>query len=151
MNTPSPSQILVFDTEKREVVKTYALKRAGANYPLALDEANRRLFAGCRKPPMVVVLDSESGKEVAGVPIPGDVDDLFYDAKRGRLYAACGEGKLAVLRQVDADRYEPLATIATAKLARTCLFDASAGRLFLAVPRQPGWAGPQVWVYKVRP
>jgi DNA-binding beta-propeller fold protein YncE len=151
MNTPSPSQVLVFDTEKREVVQTYPLKRAGANYPLAVDEANRRLFVGCRKEPMLVVLDSESGREVAGVPFPGDVDDIFYDAARKRLYAACGEGKLAVIRQIDADRYEALETILTAKLARTCLLDAEGGRLFLAVPRQPGWEGPQLWVYKVRP
>ncbi len=151
LNTPSPSQVLVFDTEKREVVRTYPLKRAGANYPLAVDETNRRLFVGCRKDPMLVVLDSESGKEVAGVPIPGDVDDLFYDPARKRLYAACGEGRLAVVRQIDADHYEALEAIPTAKLARTCLLDAERGRLFLAVPRQPGWEGPQLWVYKVRP
>jgi hypothetical protein len=32
--------------------------------------------------------------------IPGDVDDVFFDAKRERLYASCGEGVLAVMRQV---------------------------------------------------
>jgi hypothetical protein len=156
MNTPQrtpteSSQVLVFDTEKREVRKTYSLKRAGANYPLAVDEANRRLFVGCRKPPMIIVLDSETGREVAGVDIPGDIDDLFYDAARRRLYAACGEGKLAVLRQLDADHYELLEALPTGKLARTCLFDPDSGRLFVAVPRQPEWEGPQLWVYKARP
>ena len=151
LNTPATNKILVFDTARRKVVRTYALTRAGANYPLAVDEASRRLFVGCRKPPAVVVLDSESGKEVAAVPIRGDIDDLFYDARRKRLYASCGEGALVVLRQIDADRYEALARLPTAKLARTCLFDAERGRLFLAVPRQPGWEGPEIWVYRARP
>jgi hypothetical protein len=151
MNTPSPSQVLVFDTEKRQIIKTYALKKASANYPLALDEANRRLFVGCRKEPMVVVMDSESGKEVAGIPIPGDIDDLFFDAQRKRLYAACGEGLLAVLRQTDADRWEVLEKLPTAKLARTCLFDPDTSRLFLAVPRQTDKQGPQLRVYRARP
>src|SRR5262249_34458547 len=43
LNTPSPAQVNVIDTEKNEVVGRYPLKGAAANYPLALDEANRRL------------------------------------------------------------------------------------------------------------
>jgi len=148
LNTPSPAQVNVIDTDKNEVVAHYPLRRAAANYPLALDEANRRLFVGCRKPPTVVVLDSESGNEVAAVPIPGDTDDVFYDAKRQRLYASCGEGFLAVLRQVDADRYELQEKLPTVKGARTCLFDPEAGRLYLLVPRQAGKEGPEVWVYQ---
>ncbi len=150
LNTPSAGQVVVLDTEKREVIKTYPLKRAAANYPMALDEEQHRLFLGCRKEPMVVVMDSESGKEVAAVPTPSDVDDLFFDAKRKRLYASCGEGFLAVIRQADADRYELLEKLPTAKLARTCLFDPDGGRLFLAVPRWEGKEGPEIWVYRAR-
>jgi DNA-binding beta-propeller fold protein YncE len=149
LNTPSPAQVNVIDTDKNEVVGHYPLRGAAANYPLALDEAHRRLFVGCRKPPAVLVLDSESGKEVAAVPIPGDTDDLFFDARRQRLYASCGEGFLAVLRQTDADNYEALEKVPTVKGARTCLFDPEAGRLYLLVPRQPGKEGPEVWVYQV--
>jgi DNA-binding beta-propeller fold protein YncE len=151
LNTPSPAQVNVIDTDRNEVVAHYPLQRAAANYPLALDEANRRLFVGCRKPPTVLVLDSESGKEVAAVPIPGDTDDLWHDAKRQRLYASCGEGFLAVLRQADADRYELLEKVPTVKGARTCLFDPEAGRLYLLVPRQAGKEGPEVWVFEVAP
>lgn len=150
MNTPSPAGVMVFDTEKREVIKTYLLKRATGNYPLVLDEPNCRLFIGCRKEPMVVVMDSETGQEIAGVPVPHDIDDLFFDAKRKRLYAACGEGFLAVIRQVDADRYESLEKLPTSKLARTCLFDADTSRLFLAVPQFGAMQSPEIWVYKVR-
>jgi DNA-binding beta-propeller fold protein YncE len=148
LNTPSPTQINVIDTDKNEVVGHYPLQRAAANYPLALDEANRRLFVGCRKPPTVVVLDSETGKEVAAAPIPGDTDDVFFDARRQRLYASCGEGFLAVIRQMDADHYEMLEKVPTVKGARTCLFDPEAGRLYLLVPRQAGKEGPEVWVYQ---
>src|SRR5262249_5825343 len=135
---------------KREVVSRYPLKKASGNYPLALDEPNRRLFIGCRKEPMVVVMDSETGKEITSVPVPHDIDDLFFDAKHKRLYASCGEGFLAVIRQVDADGYEPLEKLATSKLARTCLFDAEGGRLFLAVPQFGSVESPEIWVYRVR-
>jgi DNA-binding beta-propeller fold protein YncE len=147
-NLPAPGQVAVLDTEKDQVLQRYPLKRAGANFAMALDEPGRRLFLGCRKPPALVVLDTESGREVAAVPIPGDVDDVFYDARRGLVYASCGEGSLAVVRRSEADRYELVEKIPTARLARTCLFDQATGRLFLAVPRQPGKEGPEVWVYR---
>jgi DNA-binding beta-propeller fold protein YncE len=147
---PSPSQLVTIDAEKREVVGTHPLKLASGGHPVALDAANKRVFVGCRKEPMLVVVDADSGKEVTGVAIPADVDDLYYDAKRKRLYAACGEGVLAVVRQVDADHYEVAEKIPTVKGAKTAYFDAESGRLFLAVPRQAGKDGPDIRVYKLR-
>jgi DNA-binding beta-propeller fold protein YncE len=151
INTKSKSQVAVIDTSKNEVVQRFPITRAANNSALAIDEGNHRLFVGCRKKPMLVVLDSNTGQEIADVPLAGDVDDLYFDAKRKRLYASCGEGFLVVIRQGDPDRYELQAKIPTAKLARTSLFDASTGRLYLVVPRQPATEGPQVWVYQARP
>jgi DNA-binding beta-propeller fold protein YncE len=151
LNVPSPSQIVLIDTDKNEVSKSYPLKLAAANFALALDEANHRLFVGCRKPSMVVVMDSETGAEITSVAIPADTDDLFYDAKRKRIYVSCGEGSIAVIQQADADRYSVLERVSTIKDARTCYFDPESGRLYLAVPRQPGKQGPEIWVYQAKP
>jgi DNA-binding beta-propeller fold protein YncE len=151
LNVPSARAVVVIDTDEDKVTARYPLTLAGGNYPMALDEAHGRIFVGCRKPASIVVLDSDSGKEVAKVTIPGDTDDVFFDAKRRRLYASCGEGYIGVVRQVDEDHYELVEKIATARLARTCLFDPGAGRLYLVVPRQPGQQGPEVRVYEARP
>jgi hypothetical protein len=88
---------------------------------------------------------------VARVAIPNGIDDMFYDARRKRLYASCATGFLAVIGQADADRYELVARVPTVEGAKTCFFDPEGGRLYLAVPRQPGKEGPEVWVYEVRP
>jgi DNA-binding beta-propeller fold protein YncE len=148
--TPSPSQILVIDTEKNEVTTTYSVKSASGGHAVALDEANHRLFIGCRKEPMVVVMDTETGKEVATVPIAEDNDDLFFDAKTKRLYASCGDGALVVMEQQDADKYKVLEKIDTVKGARTCLYVPETKRLYLAVPRQEGKEGPEVRVYQAK-
>src|SRR5262249_19939604 len=151
VNIPSPSELVVIDTDKNAILQRYKVEMAGGQHPLALDEANHRLFLGCRKKPMVVVMDSETGKEIAGVDIPGDIDDLFYDAKSKRLFASCGDGQIAVLRQTSADMYELVEKIDTGKGARTSYWDAASGRFFLGVPRQEGKEGPEVWVYQARP
>jgi DNA-binding beta-propeller fold protein YncE len=150
LNTVDPTRLVVVDTDKNEVLHRYPLKLADRAYPMAVDEANHRLFLGCRNKPSIVVVDSENGKEVASVAIPEDIDDLFYDVKNKRLYASCGAGALAVVRQRDADHYETLETIPTVKAARTCFFDPAGERLYLIVPRQEGEEGPTIRVYKPR-
>src|SRR5581483_12390776 len=148
--TVEPTRLVVVDTDKNEVLQSYPLTLADRAYPMAVDEANHRLFLGCRNKPSVVVVDSETGKEVVSVAIPEDIDDLFYDAKHKRLYASCGAGALAVIQQRDADHYQALETISTAKLARTCFFDSATDRLYLIVPRQEGEEGPTIRVYQPR-
>jgi DNA-binding beta-propeller fold protein YncE len=148
LNAPKPPQVIVIDTKKREEIHCQQLSMAKANYPMAFDEDRNRLYIGCRDKPMLVVFDTESNKEVASVPIPGDVDDVFYDAKGKRVYASCGEGFLAVVEIAEKDRPEMNEKIATVKGARTCLFDAESGRLYLVVPRQEGKDGPEIRVYQ---
>lgn len=147
-------KIVVIDTDKDEVIGGFPVAPAGNPSALAIDERNHRLFVGCRRDPSLVVMDSDTGKVLARVPIPGDVDDASFDIKRGRIYASCGEGGIAVIRQVDADRYESLGTVPTVKGARTSVLDAENGLLYVAVPRRPerpDQENPEVWVYRARP
>src|SRR5262249_33040170 len=125
LNVVRPPSIAVIDLDKHEMIANHGLKLAAGNYPMALDRQNQRVFVGCRKPPMVVAYDAKEGKEIWGVEIPGDIDDVFFDAKRMRLYASCGEGFLTILEQNDGGRgFGVVEKLPTAKLARTCFFDA---------------------------
>jgi hypothetical protein len=154
LNAKGENQVVVIDTEKDKVIGQFPVAPAGANAALAIDEPNHRIFVGCRRNPSLVVMDSDTGKIVASIPIPGDVDDVYFDAKRNRIYASCGEGAIAVIRRIDSDSYEALATIPTTNGARTSVFNADTGRLYLAVPRrpeQPTKDGPEIWVYQARP
>jgi DNA-binding beta-propeller fold protein YncE len=154
VNAKAEGQVVVIDMDRDEVVSRFPVAPAGGNAAVAIDEPNRRLFVGCRKNPSLVVMDSDSGKIVASVPIPGDVDDLSYDVRRKQIYASCGDGAIAVIRQIDADRYESLGTVPTIKGARTSIFNPEDGRLYVAVPRraeQPEQQHPEVWVYRARP
>jgi len=149
VNAHVPRQVHVLDTTKHAVTQRYQLAEAG-NYPLALDEANRRLFVGCRQEPKLIVLDTESGKTLATVPIPQDVDAIHLDAKRKQVYLSCGEGFVVVLRETAANRFEVVQKLPTRKMARTSLFDPASSRLFVAVPAASAKDGPEVRIYRVR-
>jgi len=103
---------------------------------MALDEADHRLFVGCRLPSRLVVLNTESGDVIAKTGNPGDCDDLFYDTKRQRVYAICGAGKIDVIDQIDPNTYRVSTTIGTAEGARTGLFVSERDVLFVAIPHR---------------
>jgi len=134
VNVPNARHVAVVDREKSEVVATWKTGDALANFPMALDEKNHRLFVGCRIPSKLIVLNTESGKVVASSDISGDPDDIFYDSKRHRLYAICGAGEIDIIEQTDLNSYKVSAKIATAHGARTRLFEPEQDSLFVAVP-----------------
>jgi DNA-binding beta-propeller fold protein YncE len=136
VNVPTSHHVAVIDRDKREVTATWSTGLAFGNFPMSLDENNHRLFVGCRFPSKLVVLDTESGKQVAKIDISGDSDDVFYDDKRHRIYAICGAGKIDIIEQTDANNYKALARIDTGDGARTGFFAPDKGNLFVAIPRR---------------
>lgn len=148
VNVPSAGHVAVVDRVKQTVTAKWPVTAAGSNYPMALDEANRRLFIGCRRPAKLLVYDTASGASVAAIDIVGDTDDLFYDAARKRLYIIGGEGFITVLAQQDADHYAQLQKLPTASGARTGLFVPELAKLFVAVPKR-GAQSAEIRVYDV--
>jgi hypothetical protein len=149
VNVPNAQQIAVVDRKKGNVAATWELGEMRANFPMALDEANHRLFVATRRPAALLVYDTETGKRVASVPIGGDADDLFFDGERKQVYAICGEGVITVAEQQDADRYVAIGQVPTARGARTGLFVPTQKTLYVAVPAQRS-APAEIRVYKVK-
>ena len=149
VNVPSAGQVAVIDRDKGEVISTWKTDGAAANFPMALDEANHRLFIACRNPAKLVVLNTDSGDTVTTLDISGDADEVFYDAKRRRLYAICGAGSVDIIEQTDSDHYKLAVKVPTANGARTGLFVPERDDLFIAVPHR-GTQAAEIRRYQVR-
>src|SRR5439155_14110224 len=105
---------------------------AKANYPMALDEDDHRLFVVTRRPPLLIVLDTDTGKEVARVPVGGSCDDVYFDAERKRIYALGGDGFISVIQQNDPNHYALRTYIPTSVGVRTGFFFGTS--LYAGVP-----------------
>jgi DNA-binding beta-propeller fold protein YncE len=149
VNVPNAGHVAVIDRDKGEVIATWKTDGASANFPMALDEANHRLFIACRNPAKLVVLNTDSGNVVTTLDISGDPDDVFYDAKRRRLYAICGAGYVEIIEQADPNTYKPAAKVPTANGARTGLFVPERDNLFVAVPHH-GSQAAEIRCYQVK-
>jgi DNA-binding beta-propeller fold protein YncE len=148
VNVPNSRHVAVIDREKGEVVATWKTDLALGNFPMALDEANHRLFVGCRLPSKLVVLNTESANVVAKIDLSGDPDEVFYDSKRHCIYAICGAGKIDVIEQTDPNTYRASTKVDTAHGARTGFFVSERDTLFVAFPNR-GSQQAEVRAYRV--
>jgi hypothetical protein len=150
VNLPGARKIAVVDTKTRAVSASWSTGGPLANYPMALDEQDHRLFVVTRFPARFIVLKIEDGKRIASLSAVGDCDDIFYDERRHRIYAIGGEGGISVFQQRDADHYDELGQVKTANGARTGWFSAELDRLYVAVRKHDAQAA-EIRVYKPVP
>lgn len=150
VNLPESRKIAVVNRNTKSIVAHWSAGGALANFPMALDEPDHRLFVVCRRPAQLVVLDTESGKVVGKWPAVGDCDDVFYDPARKRIYASGGEGAVSVFQQLDANQYRQIASVPTRMGARTSFLVPDANTLYVAARRHASEPAA-VYVYQVQP
>ena len=144
------NQLQVVDTNKRLVVSTWKVssERPG---DAAFDEPTARLFIGTRTPPEMVVMDSQSGKEIANLPTAEGMDGVYFDNQRKCIYVSGGRelpaGFAYAYRQKDADHYESVGKIPTREGAGTSLWSPDLDRYFVAAPAN-GKQDAVILVYK---
>ena len=123
------------------------------NFPMALDEADHRLFVATHEPARLAVFDTNSGRSIAELPCVQDADDAYYDAGRKRIYVPGGEGYISVFQMTDPDHYQLLAKVPSTLGARTAGYFGKGhkgfDRFFLGVPARTDH-GAEIWIYTVQ-
>ena len=145
INDRATSRVVVVDRFKNSIIATWPVTLGKQNVAVALDEQRQRLFVGCRSG-QVVILDSNTGKELQALPIAGGIDDLIYDAGTKRIYAAAN-GAVTVFGQTDLNHYVSLGSVPTGENGRTAKLSPQLNRLFIAVP-QGGDQNARIFVYE---
>jgi hypothetical protein len=122
VNIEDKSELVEFDARSLKVGHRWPLSPCKEPSGLAMDQKNRRLFAGCDNE-MVAVVDADSGKVLATPAIGEGVDATAYDPGTGFVLSSNGSGTLTVIKQESPDKYSVLENVPTQKSARTMGLD----------------------------
>ena len=149
VNNTAKNRVDVIDRQKRTLLASWPIALGQRNTSLALDEANHRLFVGCRSGNLIV-FDTATGKELLSLPMTKGVDDMVFDAATGRLYASCGDGPgfVEVYEESDSNLLKAVAHIPSGPMGKTSLLSSTLHRYFVSVP-QHGDTNAAVLVYDV--
>jgi DNA-binding beta-propeller fold protein YncE len=146
------NKVVVVHTQKQTVLETWPITKGSTPVATAVDEAHHRLFVACRTTDLdgvIVVIDTQTGKELETLPIGGWLDYMVFDEQSGRIYAVCGVGHIYVYQQLAPDNYVLLGKTETALLAKTGLLVPELRRFFSTVPFLT-WKPAKILVFQVQ-
>ena len=99
---------------------------------LAIDKESHRLFSVCSNQKMAVV-DSDSGKVVARVPIGDGPDAVVFDPGNKLIFSSDGgDGTISIIKEESPDKYSAVETETTERSARTVALDDKTHNLYLS-------------------
>jgi len=129
-NLEDKSEVAVIDAAKHQVVAHWPLAPGEGPSGIAVDPVHHRLFSGCHNK-MMTMLDTETGKLVATVPIGAGVDGCAFDEKTQLAFASCGEGTTTIAKEETPDKLTVVQTLKTERGARTMAIDPKTHRIYL--------------------
>jgi DNA-binding beta-propeller fold protein YncE len=128
VNLEDKDVVASVDLNSRSVTARWPVAPGGHPVGMSMDAKSHRLFIGCRNPQKLIVMNSESGKVEASLPIGAGVDaTAFHD---GHAFASCRDGSLTVAGK-KASSFDVEQTVKTPDGARTMGIDTANHRIYL--------------------
>ena len=141
------NNVAVVDAKTMQVTAHYDIaEKAKTPAGLAFDAKNHVLFAACRNPATMVVLDSANGKIITTLPIGTGVDGAVFNPATMEAFSSQGDGTLTVIKENSPTSFVVEQTVQTMPGAKTLTLDAKTNRLLLIAaeygpPPAPATAG----------
>jgi hypothetical protein len=142
--------VAVVDTSKHEVIAHWPLAPGEEPSGIALDARHHRLFAGCHNH-MMVMVDTETGKVIANVPIGTGVDGCAFDDSTQLAFASCGDGTTTIAKEETPTKLTVAQVLKTQRGARTIALDPRTHRIYLATAQFAPAPSPSPGASPARP
>ena len=130
VNGADKKEIVRIDTATNRVDARWPVPGCESPHGLAIDKAAHRLFPTCLNAVMNVV-DTDSGKVVASLPIGQGTDGAAFDPKRKLIFSSNYDGTLSIIREQGSDHYVALGSIKTQISGKNMDIDPATGRLYV--------------------
>jgi DNA-binding beta-propeller fold protein YncE len=149
-NIEDKSEVVAIDTKTHEIVGTWPIAPGEEASGLAIDTAHHRLFLGCHNK-LMVMMDSDSGKVVATVPIGDRVDANAFDPGTQFAFSSNGDGTVTIAHEDAADKLTVIQTLTTERGARTMALDPTTHKIYLASAKYEPQPPPEAGAPRQRP
>ena len=133
-NLEDKNEVVAIDTKTHTVVNRWPIAPNEEASGMAFDEKNHRLFLGCGGSKTMAMMDSESGKILASVPIGDGVDANAFDPATRYAFASCSDGTVTIAK-ADGDKLTVVQTLKTEKGCRTMTLDPATHKIYLAAAK----------------
>lgn len=130
VNIEDTAEVAVIDVASHQVVRRHRLVDCVEPTGIAYDTVTGLLISACHNG-VVRLVSAADGKDRGAVSVGKDADSAIFDGARRLAYIPCNDGTLTVFSLDRKGQPTLLASVKTARGARTAALDATTGRLYL--------------------
>lgn len=130
VNLEDVNEVVEIDSRELTVTKRFSIDPGEEPTGMGFDVANHRIFSACGNK-IMTVLDTETGKVIATVPIGEECDGAGFDAETGLIFCSNGEGTLTIVQESSPGVFDVVETVLTQAGARTMTIDPSTHNVYL--------------------
>lgn len=124
--------VAVVDANTMAVTGHYDLAGKGDGCAgLAIDTENHLLFAACRNPQNLVVLNAQDGKILDTLPIGKGSDGAVFNPATKEVFSSQGDGTLSVIKENSPTSFAVEQTLQTPPRSKTLTLDSKTNHLVL--------------------
>ena len=124
--------IAVIDAKTLEVTAHYDVTgKGGTCAGLAMDTKHKILFAACRNPQNMVILNAGDGKILNALPIGGPSDGALFNPKTMEAFSTNGEGTLTILKEKSPTEFVVEQNLKTMTGGKTGALDTKTGHIII--------------------
>jgi DNA-binding beta-propeller fold protein YncE len=141
------NNIAVVDAKTMMVTAHYDLQgKGGTCAGLAMDVKNNILFATCRNPQAMVILNAANGDIITSLPIGQGTDGAGFNPATMEAFSSQGDGTLTIVKENSPTSFAVEQMLPTIAGGKTMTLDSKTGHVLIigaeytppAPPAQPG-------------
>ncbi len=124
--------VAVVDTKTLTVTAHYDLQgKGGTCAGLALDAKNHILFAACRNPQNMVILNADDGKIIDSLPIGRGTEGAVFNPETMEAFSSQGDGTLTIIKENSPSSFVVEQNLETMTGAKTLTLDPKTNHILL--------------------
>ncbi|MGH7247066.1 MAG: YncE family protein, partial [Pseudomonadota bacterium] len=124
--------IAVVDAKTLAVTAHYDLEdKGGGCAGLAMDVKHQILFATCRNPQTMVILNAGDGKIITTLPIGSGTDGAVFNPRTMEAFSSQGDGTLTVVKEKSPTSFAVEQNLQTMPSAKTLTLDSKTNHILL--------------------
>jgi DNA-binding beta-propeller fold protein YncE len=125
-------QIAEVDAAALKTLRTFDLAgKGGGPGGLAFDVKNHVLFASCHDPAVMVMVNSETGKVIATLPIGTGTDGATFNPATLEAFSSNGDGTLTIIKENSPTSFVVEQNLKTMPRAKTLTLDSKTNHILL--------------------
>ena len=141
------NNIAVIDAKSMTVTAHYDLQgKGGTCAGMAMDVKNNVLFATCRNPQAMVILNAANGDIITTLPIGQGTDGAVFNPSTMEAFSSQGDGTLTIVKENSPTSFSVEQTLQTISGGKTLTLDSKTGHILIigaeytapTPPAQPG-------------